>query len=209
MISMRIDQVLIGQMLNDQQVGLYSAGTRIAEIWYFIPFGIASSVFPMFVKLKKQNEALYYQRIQKYYDASAALSIAVSVIVTVLSGPIIRLLYGSAYIGSVVALRILIWCGVPMAIGAPWTTRMLVENRTKTMFHFQLFGAALNLVLNLLLIPRFGIEGSAIASLISYGAWIYVLCPFMKSQRMAFVMIVKAVFLVWLFNWPQKAIDTD
>jgi polysaccharide transporter, PST family len=209
MISMRIDQVLIGQMLNDKQVGFYSAGTRISEVWYFIPLGIASSVFPIFIKSKEQSEALFDQRLQRYYDASAVFSIAVSLIITVFAGPIVRLLFGPAYIGAIGVLRILIWCGVPMAVGAPWTIRMLVENRTKTMFHFQLFGAALNLILNLLLIPRFGIAGSAYASLISYGAWMIVLCPLMKSQRRDFAMMTKAFFLIWLFNRPQQVKETD
>ena len=51
-----VDQVLIGQMLNDKQVGLYSAAARIAEIWYFIPIGIAGSTFPLLVESKKQSE---------------------------------------------------------------------------------------------------------------------------------------------------------
>jgi PST family polysaccharide transporter len=209
MISMRVDQVLIGQMLSDIQVGIYSAATRIAEIWYFIPWGIASSVFPLLVEIKKHSEDLYHQRLQKYYDFLAALSIVFSLIITFFAGPIIRLLYGPAYIGSVGVLRILIWSGVPMSIGAPWTHWMLLENRTKTMFHFQLFGAALNLILNLLLIPRFGIVGSAYATLISYGAWAIVLCPIMKSQRKAFVMMTKAIFLVWLFKRHPRTEEAE
>lgn len=209
MISMRIDQVLIGQMLNDRQVGFYSAAARISEVWYFIPFGIASSLYPIFIKSKKQSEALFIYRQQKYYDASAIFSIAISLIITVLAGPIMHLMYGTAYDSAIQVLRVLIWCGVPMAVGAPWTIRMLVENRTQTMFHFQIFGAALNLILNLLLLPRFGIVGSAYASLISYGAWMFVLCPVMSSQRRDFYMIVKSLSLVWIFYRPKLVDKSD
>jgi PST family polysaccharide transporter len=199
-ISMRVDQVLIGQMLNDKQVGIYSAATRIAEIWYFVPIGIAGSAFPLLIESKKQSEDLYYQRLQKLYNSLALLSVTFALIISVLAGPIIKLLYGPAYVFSAGVLSILIWSGVPVSIGCAWSNWMLLENRTRTMFSFQFIGAALNLILNLLLIPRFGIVGSAYATLISYWSWVIVLCPIMKSQHKALSMIAKAVFPLWLFN---------
>ena len=60
MISMRVDQVLIGQMLNDKQVGLYSAAVKISEIWYFIPIAIASSTFPALIESTKQSADVFY-----------------------------------------------------------------------------------------------------------------------------------------------------
>jgi len=208
-ISLRVDQVLIGQMMNDKQLGIYSAATKIAEVWYFVPIGIATSVYPRLAEIKKHSKHLYDEKLGKCYDFLTSSSIAFALIITILSGPIVRLLYGAAYVSAVQPLRILIWSVVPISIGASWTNWMLLENRTRTMFHFQLFGAALNLSLNLLLIPRLGIVGSAYATLISYGAWIVVLCPLMKSQREPFVMIIKAVFLVRLFNRIFRPINPN
>lgn len=200
MIAMRVDQVLIGQIQNDKQVGIYSAATRLAEIWYFIPVGIAGSAFPSLVESKKQNEDLYYQRLQKLYNALALLSITFALTMTFLSVPITELLYGPKYASSASVLSILIWSGVPVSIGCAWSNWMLLENRTRTMFLFQVAGAAFNLILNLALIPRFGIVGSAYATLLSYWSWIIVLCVVMKSQHKALIMIAKAVFPIWILS---------
>ena len=109
-------------------------------------------------------------------------------------------LYGPAYAGSAGVLKVLIWGGSLVPVAAIWSYWMLLENRTKTMFYFNVFGAILNVILNLLLIPHFGIMGSAYATLISYNAWLFVLCPFIKSQRKVLVMMLKSMSLVWLFS---------
>lgn len=204
MISTRVDQVLIGQMMNDKQVGIYSAATRIAEIWYFIPIGIAGSAFPLLVESKRQSEDLYYQRLQKLYNVLAMLSITFALAMTLLSVPLVKLLYGPAYVASAGVLRILIWSGVPVSLGCAWSNWMLLENRTRTMFFFQFIGAAINLLLNLFLIPRFGIIGSAYATLIAYWCWLIVLCPIIRSQHKALAMIAKAVFPLYFFNESDR-----
>lgn len=204
MISVRVDQVLIGQMLNDKQVGIYSAAARISEVWYFIPFAITSSFLPLLVESKKISEALYYDRLQRFCNVQAVIGIAFGLFITISAGPLTRLLYGPAYMGSAGVLRILIWGGILMPVAGGWTNWMLLENRTKTMFYFQVFGAAANVILNLVLIPRFGVAGSAYATLISYNAWVFVLCPFMKSQRKVLIMMLKSLSLVWVFSSRKK-----
>jgi Na+-driven multidrug efflux pump len=70
---------------------------------------------------------------------------------------------------------------------------MLLENRAKMMFFFQLNGAIVNVLLNMLLIPRFGIVGSALATLISYWVGITVLAAILKPLRKGLVMLGKAM----------------
>ena len=48
-IYMKIDQVMIKQMLGADQVGLYAAAVRLSEVWYFIPIVITASVFPAII----------------------------------------------------------------------------------------------------------------------------------------------------------------
>ena len=73
MISMRVDQVMIGQYMNDKEVGLYAAAAKFSEIWYFIPVTIASSTYPGLIESKKRDEALYYRRLQQLYDILVTL----------------------------------------------------------------------------------------------------------------------------------------
>jgi PST family polysaccharide transporter len=193
MIAMRVDQVMIGQYLNDREVGLYSAAVKFSEVWYFIPITIASSAYPALIESKKRDEALYYRRLQQLYDLLVTLGIVVALAMTILSGPIIHLLYGPAYAPSSGALRILIWSGIPVCFGSAWSNWMILENRAKMMFYFQLNGAVVNILLNMLLIPRFGITGSALATLISYWVGVTVLAAILKPLRRGLVMLGKAM----------------
>jgi PST family polysaccharide transporter len=204
MISVRIDQVLIGQMLNDKEVGIYSAAARISEVWYFIPFAISRSMLPLLVESKKQGEAVYYSRLQKYSNVLALVSICFVLVIALLAGPITRMLYGTEYVGSARVLRVLIVGGALVPISAIWSYWMLLENRTKMMFYVNIFGSFLNVILNIIFIPRFGIIGSAYATLISYNAWMFVISPFVRSQRDVLKIMLRSVSLLWLFWSPQE-----
>ncbi|MGQ9844375.1 MAG: flippase, partial [Spirochaetota bacterium] len=67
-IYMKIDQVMIQEMMDAEAVGQYAAAVRISEAWYFIPMVVSSSLFPAIISAKAQNEELYYARLQKLYD---------------------------------------------------------------------------------------------------------------------------------------------
>jgi PST family polysaccharide transporter len=201
MIYMRADQILIGQMLNDKEVGLYSAATRISEIWYFVPAAIASSTLPALVESKKQSAELYHRRLQQITNLLVRVAVVVAVVMTFLSKPIITLLYGHSYEGAWPALSVLIWSGIPNSFGGAWGNWMTVENRTKTMFLFHVNAAVVNVLLNLVLIPRFGIVGSAYATLISYWVPLVVAMAIMKSQHEALLMLTKSLLpFPWLFK---------
>ncbi len=203
MISMRVDQVLIGQMLNDRQVGFYAAAVKLSELWYFIPVALAASTYPALIESKKRDEELYYRRLQQVYDMLVTLAIVIAVAMTFLSGPIIHLLYGSAYESSSGPLRILIWSGIAVSFGCAWSNWMILEGRAKTLFYFQLTGAIVNILLNLILIPRFGIIGSSLATLISYWMVITILAALAKPQRKGLVMLGNAIVSFPRFCWAM------
>ena len=75
MIYMKIDQIMIGQMLGNDAVGIYSAAVRISEIWYFIATAVAASVLPSILEAKKNNEAQYRQRLQGLFDLMTWLAV--------------------------------------------------------------------------------------------------------------------------------------
>lgn len=166
MIYMRIDQVMIKEMLNAEAVGQYAAAVRISEAWYFIPMVISNSLFPAIVNAKKQSEELYYARLQRLYDLMVWMSITIALPMTFLSNWVVNLLYGSAYGQAGSVLMIHIWAGVFVSLGLSFGKYLLVENYTNKYFNRTLIGAVANIILNYFLIPRYGIKGAAIATLI-------------------------------------------
>ena len=108
MIYMRIDRIMLGQIIGDKAVGVYSAATRISEIWYFIPMTVSSSVMPSIFKAKEISEELYYQRIGGLNRGLTWLAIAVAIVMTFISKPLIVMLFGNSYIesGAILAVHI-------------------------------------------------------------------------------------------------------
>jgi len=188
---MRIDQVMLGEMAGAGSVGIYSAAVRLSEGWYFLPIAIATSVFPSIVATRKVNEALYHERLQKLYHFMTWLAIAIAVPVTFLSQIVINFLYGAGYNGAGTVLAIHIWAGVFVFLGYASGQYLLTENYTRISFYRAFWGMVLNVILNFLLIPRYGVNGAAVATLISqFGATFGIV--FLKYTRGQAIMMMKS-----------------
>lgn len=174
MVYMRIDQIMLGQMLGDEAVGVYSAAVRISEAWYFVPTAIAASVFPAIVEAKKQSEALYIQRLQKLNDMMTWLTVLAAILVTVLADWLIAMLYGHGFQGAGSVLALHVWTGLFVSMGVVSGRWYLVEGLQKLLFARTLAGAIINILANLLLIPKFGVQGAAIGTLLSQMAAAYL-----------------------------------
>jgi len=95
MVYMRIDQIMIKNMINEEAVGYYSAAVRLCEAWYFIPVTLCNSIFPAIVNAKNVSEEFYNNRMQKLYDLLTWLAIGIAIPVTIFSNEIIQLLFGN------------------------------------------------------------------------------------------------------------------
>jgi O-antigen/teichoic acid export membrane protein len=177
---MRIDQVMLAQMLNEREVGIYSAAVRISELWYFVPIAIVGTLLPSIIESRQYGDLVYRRRVARLYSLMAWLGIAVGVVFTFLSPWVIQTLYGLAFADAQSVLRIHIWAGVPVALGAAYGTVLIAENTQVVTLYATLIGAGSNVLLNLLLIPRYLAQGAAIATLVSY--WIVVLSTFLFAR---------------------------
>jgi PST family polysaccharide transporter len=167
MIYMRIDQIMLGQMVGDKAVGLYSAATRISEVWYFIPMAMASSVSPAIYAAKEVSESLYYRRIEQFLRLLSWLSIVVAVPMSFLSGTIITILFGKSYEASAYILAIHIWASLFVFMGVGTSSWFIAEGLTQFALRRTIIGAITNVFLNIFLIPAYGGVGAAIATVIS------------------------------------------
>ena len=161
MIYMKIDQIMLGQMIGDEAVGIYSAAVRISEIWYFVPMAIVSSVFPAILGAKERDEVLYYKRLQRLFDLMTWVSLVVAIVVTFLSELIVTLLYGDAFIAASTVLTVHIWASIFVFLGVASGKWLLVENLQLLSLQRSVLGAIINVILNILLIPKYGILGAA------------------------------------------------
>ncbi len=202
-IYVKVDQVLIKNMLTSRDVGIYAAAVRLSESWYFIPIAISNALFPAIVTAKSIASELYLSRLQKLYDVLAWIAIGISIPVSFLSGEIIQVLYGSKYSASAPILTIYIWAGVSVFLGVASSQYLVTENFTKISLMRTSLGMIANVILNIIFIPRYGIVGSAYATLLSYTLVILSLGCFKQTRNQLF-MLLRAILFIDLFKMVKK-----
>jgi O-antigen/teichoic acid export membrane protein len=199
MIYLRIDQVMLGNMVGSEELGNYSVAVRISEVWNFIPIAICSSVFPAIMKAQTISEELFYTHLQRLYSLMALLAYGVALPIAFFSKDVIQLLFSSAYADAGPLLAILIWTGVFTSLGAARNVFIISKNWTRVNLISTALGCLLNILLNYALIPRYGAMGAVVATFISYWFAVHGTCFFLKPLRKTGWMMTKAMFYpkVW------------
>lgn len=195
-VYMRIDQVMINEMINTEAVGQYAVAVRLSEIWYFIPGIISMSIFPAIVHAKQQSESLYRKRLQQLYNLMIWVSVSIAIPMTFLSNWIVNLLYGQVYNEAGSVLMIHIWTGIFVFVGVASSRCLTAENLQKISLYRTLIGCIINIVLNYILIPIMGIKGAAVATLISQAFAGYLCLFFWRRTRYMFIAITKSIFFI-------------
>ncbi len=194
-LYMRIDQIMIGEMVDTREVGVYSVAVRLSEVWYVIPASIVATWTPSIVDAHKQgDEALFQSRLQRLYDIMALLAYAVAIPTIFVAGPVVELLFGAEYSRAAPMLIVLMFASLFINLGIARSAFLTSMNWPKTHFVTVLLGALTNVLLNFLLIPSYGGTGAAVASLISYWIAAHGVCYFIPRLRPTAGMLTKATF---------------
>ena len=164
----RIDQLMLFQMRGDEEVGYYSAAVGLSEVFIIFPSAFMTSVFPLMSRYFETSRQSLIQAYTLSFKYLLSLIIPIAVGTTLLSKPIVSLIYGVKFLPSVPALSILIWSQIFIFYGVIHYEILISTNKQRLYLLFCSTGAVSNVILNLVLIPRYGIVGASIATLISY-----------------------------------------
>jgi O-antigen/teichoic acid export membrane protein len=201
---MRIDQIMLGEMVNDHEVGMYSAALKLSEIWYIIPTIICNSFFPSIIDGKKISQKIYFRKFQRLFDILFLISLAIAIGVTIFSDQVIDILYGDQYSGAAIILTIHIWAAVFVFVGVGSTNFFIIENLQIKTFTRTALGAVANIILNLILIPKYLAIGAAVATLISQFLSSYVFDLLSRKTYVLFKMKTRSMlginYILWFFR---------
>ena len=192
-VYMKIDQVMLKEMLDAKAVGVYAAAVKLCEAWYFVPTAVIASLFPAIITARKNSETLYEERVQKLYDLMVWVAVAVALPTTLLADWVILILYGIDFQEAADVLRIYIWAGVFVTLGIASSKWLIAENLQRYLFFRTILGALLNVGFNLWLIPIYGIKGAAIATLVAQGTVGFLSLSFFKKTRHNFLFAAKSL----------------
>lgn len=175
------DRIMLELMQGSEAVGQYAAATTCATMVSFVFAAIIYSARPGLFERAKQERELFEKDLTDLYAIVLYSSAAVCVLLMLLASLVIRVLYGTAFLKAVPALRLVVWITTLSYFGAVRDIWLLVRNRQKLLAAVNLTGAALNIGLNLLLIPVWGIMGAAVASVVTQ-AFANIIVGFLLPQ---------------------------
>lgn len=196
MIYMKIDMIMLGELVGNGAVGVYGAAVRISEACYFIPIVITASVFPVMLRCRGVDRQQYLRRFQQLYDLMVWLAVAISVPILLLSDQIISLVYGAQYADAAPVLAIHIWATVFVFLGVASGRWLLAEDLNRYMFTRTIIGCGVNVLLNYLWIPTYGTVGAAVATLAAQVTAAYLVDPVYPATREMFFMKTRSLLLV-------------
>jgi O-antigen/teichoic acid export membrane protein len=172
-IYAKIDQIMIKNILNAEAVGLYDSAVRLSELWYFIPTTIVVSMFPAIVNSDKTSSEQFKKRIFRLALFLIIFSVGVAIIVSLFSNILIKTIFGTQFISAVPVLQIYIWSLVASSLSILIHQVLVIKNKIKTIAILTGSGMIINVILNIILIPPYGITGAAWATFVSY--WVSVI----------------------------------
>ena len=159
-----IDSVMLSLMKGDEVVGWYNAAYRLIVIALLIPIVFNSAIFPVMSRFFISSKAALQFAYERYFKYMVLLSIAIGVGTTLLADRFVLFVFGEEFAPSIIALQILIWSSVFIFIGSPLAR--LFESLNKQIVITKIVGicAILNVVLNLLFIPKYSYVGASVAT---------------------------------------------
>ncbi len=166
-IYFNFDTLMLGNMRSVKEVGLYNATYRIIFAVISVNTVLMEAIYPTFSRLFRESTTALKQLLEKSLSISFILALPIGIGGTVLARPLILALYGPDYEGSILALQLLVWSAVLAFLGANYGYCLVACGRQKVLAWSAGIGATVNVLLNLWLIPRHGIPGACLATVIS------------------------------------------
>lgn len=192
-IYMRVDKIFIGEMVGNSELGIYAVAAMLAEALYFIPLSISSTLFPGIVECKDTDKELFQERLQRFYNVMAFTGYSVAVPTTLMANWAVPVLFGPAYTRAGNMLIGLAWASLFINLSFARSYYLTAMNWTRLHFITDFMGCAVNIVLNIILIPRYGGMGAVIASIISYWFAVHGSCFLFHPLNKTGQMITKAI----------------
>lgn len=166
-IFAQTDKIMLKLMLSDEAVGVYSVAVGCAGMTSFVFAAIIDSARPSIFENKKHGQASYENSLMMCYSVIIWLSLIQSAVMSMLSKPIIRIMYGEAYSESAAVLGLVVWYTTFSYVGSVRNIWIIAEDKQKYLWAINMSGALANVLLNAILIPVMGTMGAALASLLT------------------------------------------
>lgn len=182
LLIVRMDIILLGGLAGREQAGIYAAASRVADLVVFALAAANAIVAPMISSLHARNDMEKLQRLMALLAKGVLIFTTPLVLLVGFLGHNILGIFGAGYQMGYVPLLILV-CGQAVnALSGPVDFLMYMTGHQKQSLHILALATLLNLVLNLALIPFYGLVGAAIATASTTVFWNLLMRRFVRSH---------------------------
>lgn len=196
-IYLKVDLAMLRWWTDSETVGLYAISARISEVFYFVPQAIVATFVPKLVELRKSSMSIFDQRFQDLLRILALLAYVVLAGI-LLFGPVLMIaVFGESYRGAIPILMVHVMSLPFIFLRFAFSPWIVIVKFAQFSLISQGMGAALNVLLNIILIPQYGMMGAAIATLISYAGASYFALLLSARTRPVFWMMSTAFITPW------------
>jgi O-antigen/teichoic acid export membrane protein len=198
-INYRLDVYLLAFFLTPEQVAFYGVATSLAEVVWYIPNSVGMVLFPRLSNAPMEEIHQITAKVCRNTLAGTGIIVAGLLAVGWLFVPLV---YGPVYRAAVLPLLILLPGVISMAIYKVLTRNFTSRNRQQIPILASGMALTLNLGLDWVLIPRWGIAGAAIASTVGYtAAGVVLLASFLHDSRLSWQETLLPVWQELVGHW--------
>ncbi len=209
LIYTQTDRLMINHYLGVEEVGVYTIGMQLSNILAILIGPIQNSLFPKFLELYRDD----YQKYYNFYKLTNTIITQFYLIITLISIIVVKYtfkyVYSSQYDGAILIYSILAFSVFIKANGSLQTSHMTIKNITQKSFYKTLVSLILNIILNILLIPKYGINGAAIATLITQFIALFLIDFFIKEYQEQAIIQLKSLNLIYLIKEIKKYLKKE
>jgi O-antigen/teichoic acid export membrane protein len=164
-----LDIVMLGFMKNDDEVGYYNAAVKIKNIVVSVVTSVGAVMLPrVSYYVEKGLKEEFHRLTVKAFNFVMLMALPISVFFVFLARESILFLSGETFLGAVLPMQVIMLTVVLIAATNIMGIQILVPmNREKIVMYSGIAGAIVNLIFNLIMIPRYGATGAAIGTLIA------------------------------------------
>lgn len=199
LIYAKIDRIMIKEMLDEHNVGIYSAAYILYEAPLFISLMIAKSVYPILVQYYQDNKIKFFQLYSTLSSYMTLLSYLIVLFIFIFHEILIQITFGESFEESSKILMLLSFGMIPMFNAFLRSSYITISGNQKIILYTTLFSAMLNIVLNLLLIKAYGVIGAVYATVFTQTLSLIVLNFAFTNTRSIFFIQAKSLLLfgIW------------
>lgn len=167
MLYMRVDQIMIMNIMGASDLGIYAAASKLFEGWVMLPYIISISLITAIVKYYEEDHSKFESLMTRLYIALIWGGVVVALITNLFSESIISFVFGKSYVEASIAFSIFMWVAIFSSINSLNARYFTIANFEKKIATRTIAALIINVIFNFIFIPVWGIEGAVMSTLLS------------------------------------------